>query len=125
MTMHLQRINFRPNMDSLTEREREYVQRHFDYTSTEALVHSEGIAWNAIETVEVVRAARASGLAGWLTRRVIGDDRYHVGIYYGRREAVLSNVSLAVAKYALQVIAYHASSPVRYEGLPDLAPLEA
>ncbi len=119
----LQRINFRPNMDALNDRQRHYLQRHFDYSSTTVTVHNTPMGWEVIEEVEVVPAARVSGAAGWLTRRLIGSDRYHVGIYYGRREAVLANISLGMAKYVVQVIAYHAPQPVRYKGPETLVAL--
>lgn len=118
--MYLQKINFRPNTDALSDRERQYLQNHYDYNSTELFVHGNAIAWDAVEEVELVIAARLSGAGGMLTRLLMGGDRYHVGIYFGKREAVLPNISLTTAKYILQTIAYNAPFPVRYNGPNDL-----
>jgi hypothetical protein len=121
--MYLERITYRPNMDALSDREKRYVQRHYDYTSTEVIVHGNAVPWDVIDSVEVVVAARAAGPSGWLVRRLVGSDRYHVGLYFGRQELVLPNVSLALAKYIVEVLAYHAPYPVQYTGPDDLVPL--
>lgn len=123
--MYLQRINFRPNADDLSDRQRGYLHDHFDFNPTELIIHGVPIAWDAVEEVQVVPAARLSGPSGWLTRRIMGGDRYHVGVYFGKREAVLTNISLTTAKYILQTIAYHAPYPVRYKGVDGLVPLAA
>lgn len=123
--MYLQRINFRPNTDALSDRERQYLQNHYDYTMTEVIINGNAIAWDNVEEVEVAVAARLSGAGGVLTRFFMGGDRYHLGIYFGKREAVLPNIPLTTAKYILQTIAYHAPYPVRYKGPDDLVALAA
>jgi hypothetical protein len=47
-----------------------------------------------------------------------GSDRYHVGIYSGRNELVLTNLTLEAARYVVQMIAYYARERIKYNG-PD------
>jgi hypothetical protein len=117
--MYLQRLNVRPSLDDLTPPEAHFVQSHFDPYAGEVIVNQDSIAWTEIEEIEVARAPRVGGPAGWIVRRFIhGDERYHVGLYFGRNEAVLPNVSLNVAQYVVKTVAFYAPHPVRYTG-PD------
>jgi hypothetical protein len=120
---YLQRINYRPNTDSLSQNEREYLQRHFDAYGAEIVVNGTPVPWQYIEEVEVALAARTAGPSGWLVKSLMGGDRYHVGIYYGHQEAVFTNVTLNVAKFIVENIAYYAPGSVRYKGPEDLVPL--
>ncbi len=123
--MYLQRLKVRPSIDDLTSAEASYIQSHFDPYAGEVIVNDEPIAWMEIEEVEVAKAARVGGPAGWIVRHFIhGDETYHVGLYFGRNEAVLPNVSLNVAQYVVKTVAFYAPNPVRYtgpEGLFSLA----
>jgi hypothetical protein len=115
--MYLQRLKVRPSVEDLTPAEARFVQSHFDPYAGEVLVNGDSIAWNEIEEIEIAMAPRVAGPAGWVVRHLIhGDERYHVGIYFGRNEAVLPNVSLNVAQYVVKSIAFYAPSPVRYNG---------
>lgn len=121
---YLQRINYRPNTDQLSDAEKNQLAKHFDAYGAELVINGDIIPWERIEEIEVVKAARTGDLSGWLVKwLVMGGDRYHVGIYYGMREAVLTNVSLPIAEYVVKTIAYYISQPVQYTGPDDLAPL--
>lgn len=118
---YLQRINYQPNTDNLSDKERQYLQQHFDAYGAEVVINGERILWQYVEEVEVAVAARAAGPSGWLVRKlVMGGERYHVAVYFGNQEAVLSNVTLEVARYVVKNIAYFAGQPVRYIGPEDL-----
>jgi hypothetical protein len=120
----LKRLKVRPDLDTLTNAERSYLQAHFDPNAAEVFVNGESISWSEIDEVEVVAAARMAGPAGWLVRFMYGKARYHVGIYFGRNEMVLPNVSLSVAEYVVQAIAFYAPNPIRYKGVEGLSLLE-
>lgn len=120
----LQRIKNRPNLETLSAAENHYVRELFDPGSREVVVNGEAIGWTEIDEVEVVVSPRSAGPAGWLVRYFVhGEDRYHVGIYFGRNEAILPNITLAVAKYVVQCIAFYAPLPVRYKGPEGLSPV--
>jgi hypothetical protein len=120
----LQRIKTRPSPDDLTPGEARFVHHAFDPYAGEVLVDGQAVAWNDIEEVEVAVAPRAAGPAGWLVRHVVhGNDRYHVGIYYGQQEAIVPNVTYNVARYLVQCVAFFAPLPVRYTGPDGLSPL--
>lgn len=121
---YLQRLNVPPSLDDLTEAEARTIQEQFDPYAGEVIVNGQTIPWDWINEVEVVKSARAAGPAGWIVRHVVhGDERYHVGLYYGQMEAVLSNISLNLARYVVQTIAYYAPSPVIYTGPRGLTPV--
>lgn len=121
---YLQRGKVRPNPDELTPAEVRYMQQHFEPYTTKLVVDGDTLIWNEIEEIEVVAAPRASGPAGWIVRNLIhGDERYHVGIYFGRNEAVLPNVTLNVARYIVESIAYFAPLPIRFKGPDGLVPV--
>lgn len=120
---YLRRANVRPDPDDLTERELRHIRAHVQESAGDLVVDDVPIPWSHVDEVEVVRAARERGPSGWLVRRVMGDDRYHLGVYYGPHEAVLPNISLRAAEYLVRLIAYYAPGPVRYRGIEGLAPL--
>ncbi len=122
--VYLQRIKSRPGLDDLSPGEARFVQSRFDPYAGEVLVDGESIAWNEIQEIEVVKAPRAAGPAGAIVRYLVhGNERYHVGIYFGRQEAILPNVTLKVAQYVVQCVAYFAPLPVVYTGPDGLAPV--
>lgn len=120
----LQRIKNSPNPEALSPSENRYVRELFDPGSREVVVNGATIEWTEIDEVEVVVSPRSAGPAGWLVRYFVhGADRYHVGIYFGRNEAILPNVTLGIAKYVVQCIAHYAPLPVRYKGPEGLSPV--
>jgi hypothetical protein len=122
--MILKRSNARPDPGDLNPAEARLVLDAFDVYAGEVLVYGRSLPWDVLTEVQVVKAARYSGLAGWLVRNVIhGEDRYHVGLYTTLREYVLPNVTLAIARYVVETIAYHAPAPVHYRGIADISPL--
>jgi hypothetical protein len=121
---YLQRLYERPQADDLTEREIKFVQEYFAIHDIEVFVESTPVIWAHIDEVEVVKAPHVRGFMGLLARQMVGDDRYHVGIYFSRHyEAVLPNVSFNVARHIVQEIAFHAPNPVRYKGIDGLSPV--
>lgn len=125
--MYLRRLKARPELDDLTPAEARYLHEHFDAYAGEVIIHGqEPVGWDQIETIEVVKSPRARGPAGWIVRHLIhGDERYHVGLYFGRQEIVLPNVSLNVARFIVQSVAFYAPAPVRYMGPDGLSPVTA
>ena len=122
LTRYLRRLKARPSPDDLPPAEARLAQHRFDPYAGEVLVDGQSVGWNEIEEVEVALSRRAAGPAGWLVRYLVhGDDRYHVGLYFGREEAILTNVTLAVARYVVECVAYFAPQPVRYSGPDNLA----
>ncbi|MEO8610086.1 MAG: hypothetical protein ABI690_19485 [Chloroflexota bacterium] len=122
--VYLQRIKARPSPEDLTPGEARFVQHSFDPYAGEVLVGGQAVAWNAIEEVEVAVSARAAGPAGWLVRHIVhGNERYHVGLYFGQNEAIVPNVTLNVARYIVQCVAFFAPLPVRYTGPDGLSPV--
>ncbi len=122
--MILKRSNARPEPDTLTAAEARTIAEAFDVYAGEVLFYGQSLRWDTLAEVNVVKAARYSGLAGWLVRYLVhGDDRYHIGLYAGEQEYVLPNVSLNTARYVVQTIAYYAPLPVLYEGVEGLSPL--
>jgi hypothetical protein len=122
--MYLQRIKARPSPDDLTPGEARFVHNTFDPYAGEVLVDGQAVAWDELEEIEVVTAPRASGPAGWIVRHLVhGNERYHVGLYFGRQEAIVPNVTLDVARYIVQCVAFFAPLPVRYTGPDGLSPL--
>ncbi|NWF70932.1 MAG: hypothetical protein HXY40_17745 [Chloroflexi bacterium] len=121
---YLQRAPQRPSSDDLTEKEMRFVEQHFVTDSEEVYIDGAPVVWAQIEEVEVVKAPGVPGLIGRLARQMIGDDRYHVGVYFGRHyEAVLPNVSFNVARFIVREVAFFAPNPVRYKGIAGLAAL--
>ena len=72
----------------------------------------------------MAKAAREGGPAGWFVRKVIyAGDRYHVGVYFGSDELVLTNVTLEAAQFVVQTIAYYANNAIRYTGARRYRPV--
>jgi hypothetical protein len=109
-----------PREDRLSAGDLRALQSHFEVTNYEVVVDGQGIDWSKIDEVEVVAAARQRSPAGWIVRNLIfgGSERYHLGIYSGRNELVLTNLTLEAARYAVQMIAYYARQRIKYNG-PD------
>jgi hypothetical protein len=121
---YLQRLRERPDTDDLTEREMQYARSHFDIQTDEVFVDGSPVVWDQIDEVEVVKAPSVAGFIGLMSRQLLGHDRYHIGIYFGKHyEAVLPNVSFNVARHIIREIAFHAPNPVRYKGIEGLSPV--
>ena len=120
----LQRIKARPSLEDLTPGEARFIHQAFDPYAGEVLVDGQTLAWNEIEEVEVAVSPRTAGPAGWMVRYLVhGNERYHVGLYFGRGEAIVPNVTLNVACYVVQCVAFFAPLPVRYTGPDGLSPI--
>lgn len=123
----LLRLSYRPNMDDLTSSERVFVEDHVDVYANEVIINQQQtINWRMLEMVEVAEAARISGISGWLVKVLAfnNEERYHVALDDGVQEAVLKNVSLNVARFIVQTIAYYAPRHIHYKGVEGLSPLE-
>lgn len=122
--VYLERINYRVSPEILTEKEQNALNGRFDAYGAELVINGLAIRWEGIDEVEVAVAARISGFTGWIVKNLImGGERYHVGVYYGGNEAVLPNVTLNMAKFVVQTIAYYVPQPVRYKGPEGISPL--
>ncbi|TVR24286.1 MAG: hypothetical protein EA396_01970 [Anaerolineaceae bacterium] len=122
---YIQRIDHRPSAENLSSDEEARLARIFDAYGAEMVASGQTIRWEHLEAVEVVVAPHIGGVSGWFVKRVLmrGEERYHVGLYYGADEAVLPNISWDMARYVLHIIAFYAPQPVEYtgpEGLVDL-----
>ncbi|HVU11992.1 MAG TPA: hypothetical protein VHD90_11980 [Phototrophicaceae bacterium] len=121
---NLARIDQRPSMDGLSEDDKRTLAKRFDANAYEINVDGHHIEWRRIDEVEVAKAARQSGPSGWFVKNVVfAGDRYHVGVYFGRDELVLTNVTLEAAKFVVQTIAYYANNTIRYTGVEGIAPV--
>lgn len=122
---YLQRLDYRPNPAELTPDEEFHLARHFDAYGAEMIVDGVIVRWEHIDEVEVVVAPHVSGVAGWIVKRLIlkGQERYHVGVYFGAQEVVLPNITWNSARQVVGTIAYYAPQPVRYTGPEGLVPL--
>jgi hypothetical protein len=121
---YLQRLSTMPSEESLTDKDREWLQKHFDIHPQELWINGDAVRWDYIEEIEVVVAARAKGPAGWLVRNVVmGGERYHLAAYYGYNESVLTNMNENIARYVLNMIAYYAPVRLKYTGPDSLAAL--
>lgn len=120
---YLMRVNVRPNADKLDPHELEQINNEFDTYAGEVRIHGEPVGWDEIDEVELVVAPTVGGLSSWLLGALVNtDDRYHLGIYLGRDEAVLANISENQARYALQAIAYYAPNAIRFVGPEGFVP---
>lgn len=121
---YLAHVRELPSADHLSDDEKKTLHKRFDANDYEVNFDGEAIEWGLIEEIEIVRAARQNSPAGWLVRNVIyGGDRYHVGVYFGKNELVLPNITLEIARYVAQTIAYYARQDVRYTGIEGVAPV--
>ena len=120
----LARIEQRPSMDTLTDEETRSLRNRFDANAYEINIDGTRAEYGKIDEVEVAKAAREGGPYGWFVRKfVFAGDRYHVGVYFGEREAVLTNITLPAASFVVQTIAYYANKTIRYTGLEGVAPV--
>lgn len=120
----LARLEERPTMDALSDEDKRTLNKRFDANAYEINIDGIRAEYGKIDEVEVAKAAREGGPAGWFVRKfVFAGDRYHVGVYFGEREAVLTNVTLPAASYVVQTIAYYANNSIRYTGLEGVAPV--
>lgn len=118
---YLQRLAVRPNIEELTASEARHVRAHFDPHASEVLIDRQPIPWSQIDEVEVAPAARMKSPAGWLVKKlVMGGERYHVGVYMGQNEAVLTNLTLNAVRHVVQTIAFYVPKRVSYTGPADL-----
>ncbi len=121
---YLARIEQRPGMEGLTDEDRRSLQKRFDANAYEINVDGQHVAWDTIDEVEVAKAAREGGPAGWFVKKVIyAGERYHVGVYARQRELVLTNVTLDAAKFVVHTIAYYSNHLIRYTGTEGIAPV--
>ncbi len=121
---YLMRLNVRPDADKLTNRERSQITREFDTYAGEVRIHGESVGWNEITEVELVKAPTLGGLSAAILGMFVNTgDRYHLGVYLGRDEAVLANITEDQARYVLHTIAYYAPQPIGYIAKDDIAPL--
>jgi hypothetical protein len=116
--LYLQRAKAAPRLEDLPENAQQALVNKFDAHPAELTVNDQVIAWNHIQEIEVVKAARQKTLSGWFVRNIVfAEERYHVGIYFGAEEAVLPNLPLAAAQFAAQSIAFYMQAPIRYTGV--------
>jgi hypothetical protein len=121
---HLVRVQARPSTKELSPDEIKTLEKRFEITANQITVDGKTLELDRVDEIEVVKAARASSPAGWLVKNVLyGGERYHVGMYAGRAELVMTNVSLPLVRYIVSSIAFFARNPVRYKGLDDVAPV--
>jgi hypothetical protein len=121
---YLLRLQSRPTLNGLSEEERSLLERRFAINAREVSVDGETFELDYVDEVEVAVAARAKSPAGWLVKNLLfGGERYHVGIYAAKRELVLPNITLAVARYVVQNVAFFARNSVRYKGVEDISPV--
>jgi hypothetical protein len=117
----LQRRKVRPDPVDLPADESRGLQQRFDPYAGEVVIEGIAIRWTEIEEIEVAVAPRP-GAAGWLVRHVVhGEERYHIGFYFGSAEAVIPNVTRSIVCYVLDSVAYYAPLPIRYKGPEGLA----
>jgi hypothetical protein len=116
--LYLVPLSNAPKEDKLMPEDIRFLQTHFSVTNYEVVVDGQGIEWSKIDEIEVAKAARAGGPAGWLVKNALygGKERYHVGIYSGRYELVLPNLSFDTASYVVQMLAYYARNRIPYKG---------
>lgn len=124
---YLQRLNARPTQENLSSGDQKHLSQHFNPFGAGVLIDGDEIPWDAIEEVEVARAPDVTGPTAALVKLFAhgGHQTYHVALYFGYREAVLPNVSLDVARYVVQTVAYYAPHPVNYTGPDGLSPTTA
>ncbi len=120
----LARIEQRPTTDALTDEEKRMLEKRFDANAYEINIEGQRLEYGSIDEVEVAKAAREGGPSGWFIKKVVfGGERYHIGVYSGAKEAVLTNVTLPIASYVVQTIAYYANRSIRYTGIEGVAPV--
>ena len=122
--VNLARVERRPDMEALTDEDRRTLDKRFDANAWEINIEGRRAEWGVIDEVEIAKAARERGPAGWFVKKVIfAGERYHVGVYFGAEELVLTNVTLEAARFVVQTIAYYANNVIRYKGPEGLVPV--
>jgi len=121
MTIYMLPGSTAPHENDLNDSDKRNLLDHFETTNYEIVVDGSGIDWEKIDEVEVVVASRDKGPSGWFIRNIYfgGQERYHVGVYSGRNELVLPNLSLPAARYVVRIIAYYLRNRVKYHGPTD------
>ncbi len=118
---YLLRLQSRPSLKGLSEEEQKLLERHFEIDSRHVSIDGNTLELDRVDEIEIVKAARAKSPAGWVVKNLLyGGERYHIGIYAGKEELVLPNITLEVARYIAGNIAFFARNPVRYTGLEDV-----
>jgi hypothetical protein len=118
---YLVRLQSRPSLKSLSEEEQKIIERHFEIDARQVSIDGRAFELDRVDEIEIVKAARANSPAGWVVKNLLyGGERYHIGIYAGREELVLPNITLEVARYIAENIAFFARNPVRYKGLDNV-----
>jgi hypothetical protein len=121
---NLAHVDERPTMDGLSNEERRLLDKRFEANAYEINIDGRRAEYGNIEEVEVAKAAREGGPSGWFVKKVVfGGERYHVGVYFGGNELVLTNITLETAKYVLATIAYYANHTIRYTGVEGVVPV--
>lgn len=122
---NLARVEQRPDIETLTDEEKRSLNKRFDANAYEINIDGKRVEYGKINEVEVAKAAREGGPAGWFVKKVIyAGDRYHVGIYLeDGGEAVLTNITLQTASFVVQTIAYYANHIIRYTGIEGITPV--
>lgn len=119
---YLKRITSAPSREHLNADDLKTLEKHFDANRYELNIDGETVEWGLIDEVEVARAARSKSPAGWFVKNVIFQgERYHVGIYFGKEELVLPNLSEQAARYVVAIIAFYANRDIRYKGTESIA----
>jgi hypothetical protein len=122
---YLLRLESRPNPNNLSEDDRKFVERHVQVNANDVTFNEQTMELNRVQEIEVAKAARSAGPAGWIVKKMLyGGDRYHVALYAGRNELVLPNVTLEVAQYVVQMIAFFARyNTLKYTGPEGISPI--
>lgn len=115
----------KPRLEGLSPADQRIIEQHFDANSVEINIDGQFLEYGRIDSIEVAPAARTRNPAGWFVRNIIfsGQERFHVGIYYGHHELVMINLSRAAVQYVTGVIAFYARNRVKYTGPEDIIPI--
>ena len=121
---NLARVERRPSIEGLTDEDRRTLDKRFDANAWEINIDGRRAEWGVIDEVEVAKAARERGPAGWFVKKIIfAGERYHIGVYFGTEELVLTNVTLEAARFVVETIAYYANNLIRYKGPEGFVPV--
>ncbi len=114
----LKRSDVKPNAPA------ESIGKQFDANEYELNIKGGRIEWDAIDEVEVAKAARINSPAGWFVKKIMysGGERYHVGVFFGKGELVITNITEEQARYIVETVAYYAKQPIRYTGIEGFVP---
>ncbi len=116
--LYLKRLTSAPSKADLSADDLKTLDKHFDVNRYELNIDGEQVEWGLIDEVEVAEAARSNNPSGWLVKHLVfGGERYHVGVYFGKEELVLTNLSEAAARYVVALIAFYATRDIRYSGV--------